>query len=83
MFLYGQDAREAGRLAQFLVDSVRGLQIPAAAGSPYVTISAGVCLLDPIPPEEDSVHILISCADTALYQAKNQGRNLVSFYREE
>lgn len=83
VFLYGQDAREAGRLAQFLVDSVRGLQIPAAAGSPYVTISAGVCLLDPIPPEEDSVHILISCADTALYQAKNQGRNRVSFYREE
>ena len=44
----------------------------------YVTISIGVALFDPAQPFES----LLECADTALYQAKSNGRNRVEIWRE-
>ena len=44
-----------------------------------VTISLGVVVKT--PDAGDSIEILISCADDALYKSKAAGRNQVTFYQ--
>ena len=42
-----------------------------------ITVSVGVAIGK---PEDDDPELLIKCADLALYEAKSNGRNLVSFH---
>jgi hemerythrin len=77
------DTDLAGALdvAQRMVQAVRDVQLAHAASAvaEHVTISAGVCSQVPVPRQEGASPsaALIACADAALYQAKDQGRNRV------
>lgn len=51
-----------------------------AEESPQVTLSAGLCAISPVGPQDTLEHLLAH-ADTALYEAKSAGRNQVRLYR--
>ena len=51
------------------------------SGNFQVTISAGIC--SNLDPDVVSVEDIIRLADTALYQAKSEGRNCIRFYKSK
>ena len=53
----------------------RGLEHPASEVAPYITVSAGVAAH--VPELEEEASLLIKAADSALYRAKQEGRNRV------
>jgi diguanylate cyclase (GGDEF)-like protein len=61
-------------LAERLRDAVKGLSVPIAAGSVRVTISLGLCVTSGDAFDLDTV---LALADTALYRAKDAGRDQV------
>lgn len=69
------DAKGAEIIAERMQYMVSDLKIKHAGSevSSRVTFSMGISCL--VPDEKTSVELLISTADLALYQAKNQGRN--------
>ncbi len=71
-----QDAEDAAATTDRLRRAVEDLGIPHADGTPrgVVTISAGVA----ISAEAEDADALLKAADTALYAAKEAGRNRVS-----
>ena len=75
--LYGTDAAQACELAESLRTRVAELRLPHTASpiSPYVTTSIGVATI--IPTLSSSRETLLAAADSALYQAKREGRNQV------
>jgi two-component system, cell cycle response regulator len=71
-----QDAEDAAATTDRLRRAVEDLGIPHADGTPrgVVTISAGVAM----SAEAEDADALLKAADTALYAAKESGRNRVS-----
>lgn len=69
------DQGGAAALVKTIQTTLQALQIPhaASAAADYITLSAGIACLIPTP--ETSCQALITAADAALYQAKQQGRN--------
>ena len=67
---------EAKKLAEKIVNAISDLKMPhsTSKASPYVTLSVGVASMTPKSNEEEPA-TLISLADKALYQAKENGRN--------
>lgn len=65
-----------------ILDSTRSLEIPApfSSGS-YLTVSIGAALA--VPKVGFAKEALLECADKALYEAKNTGRNKVVFCNPE
>ncbi|MEO1803107.1 MAG: diguanylate cyclase, partial [Cyanobacteria bacterium J06629_2] len=74
------DQLEAFKIAQKMAVSIQNLRIAHKTSliSDYVTISLGVYSL--VPTAESSPELLISLADKALYQAKEDGRNQACLY---
>ncbi len=75
-------ARDAQNLAQRLCDRVRKIPIDGTARG--ITISVGISLMDygaPIFTHGTTERDLLIWADRALYQAKDNGRDQVSYYR--
>lgn len=75
----GADAASAVAFAEHLREACEARAIPHPASSvcPFVTISLGVAAR--VPTEETTSAMLVSDADAALYRAKREGRNRVSF----
>lgn len=71
----------AVEVAEVIRTQIRGLQIPHVNSpvSRYVTVSLGVSTIIPTPMS--APEWLIAAADQALYQAKFQGRDRVSFQK--
>ncbi len=74
------ESEKALFIAQSLQGAVEQLQLPHSGSlvSDYVTLSIGVA--SAIPGSETSHEMLIKKADTALYQAKEEGRNKIVVY---
>jgi len=75
--LPGSDKNGAAIIAEKIRSNVESLQIKneGSAESDLITVSLGVYTIK--PDENTTVASLISKADQALYQAKNEGRNRV------
>lgn len=75
-----QTLESASVAAERLRRSVEDLAIPHEAKTPpgVVTISVGLAVLS--PGEKKSLEVLLKEADTALYKAKEAGRNTVAIY---
>jgi diguanylate cyclase (GGDEF)-like protein len=67
------------QFAEKLIQSVQALGIPhlKSKSSPHISVSVGLSTYDPSKHRE--VSALIDAADTALYKAKQNGRNRASF----
>ena len=76
------DPAQALKIAERIALNIRNLHIchQQSLVSEYVTISLGVHSL--IPNAESNPEMLISLADKALYQAKEEGRNRACLYHE-
>ena len=72
----------AKQLVESMRSSIENLTVNTALGEVNFTISAGVCTA--VIQREEQEKILLESADTALYEAKNSGRNqtCVSFLSE-
>ena len=75
LLLPGCTTDEGFQIVERLLDAVRGYRLPIDDGSIDITISVG---LAPIQPDDDSgrsAENALLHADSALYEAKGQGRN--------
>ncbi|ACK70490.1 diguanylate cyclase [Gloeothece citriformis PCC 7424] len=65
-------------LAESIKDNIKSLRIPNSASlvKPFVSMTFGVATM--VPTQHQSLDILISLADQALYRGKNNGRDQVS-----
>lgn len=83
IILPGIDARRAWLFADRLRRNIWRLAIPNAGSTvaDRVTLSAGVATA--LATGEYTAEELIQAADTALYRAKNNGRNRVESYRDD
>lgn len=78
----GLDAESAAQMAEKLRTAIEALQIPHESTPPgVVTASIGVAVGGPQGPA--SLDALIGQADTALYRAKQSGRNRVEMAESE
>lgn len=73
--LFNASPNDALEIVEQARISLEQLQIPheGSSVSPYVTISAGLCVA--IPSDTMSSENMLRLADTALYHSKNSGRN--------
>ena len=73
------EKEEAIRIAEMIRQKIEALKIPHEQSSvgAHITISVGVCVV--IPNDSVSSEDLFSAADTALYKAKENGRNQVIY----
>ncbi|MEZ9358177.1 hypothetical protein BCU93_14365 [Vibrio breoganii] len=78
ILLPSTDLSGAAHLAQTVLDNISALQLPHAKSqvAPYVTVSLGIASV--VPSEDNSLLQLITDADNALYQAKQNGRNTLA-----
>lgn len=75
VILPNTDARDARKYGQWICEQIHNLAIPhnASPTIPFVTISAGIATT--IPTSQASLENLLATADSALYMAKEAGRN--------
>ena len=71
---------QATRVANLLLDSVRGFQFHWEDKTFNLGVSIGVV---PINEASESITAVLSTADSACYAAKDEGRNRIHVYRED
>ncbi len=74
-----QDIQSVTRVARKILDSLAG---PVRLGGHeiYSTVSIGIAIY---PGDSEDADLLLKSADTAMYKAKEQGRNTFQFYAPE
>ncbi|MEP6485719.1 diguanylate cyclase [Microcoleus vaginatus GB2-A3] len=77
LVLPNTSAQGANVVARKICDGIASLKLPHARSSigPYVTLSCGIATA--IPSAQESPNTLIRSADSALYQAKTEGKNRI------
>jgi len=80
IFLRGNSARTAVRVAERIVARVAALRVPAGGNLIALTVSIGVAARD---ASVSSVDALVQHADAAQYGAKSEGRNRVVVWRRQ
>jgi diguanylate cyclase (GGDEF)-like protein len=71
-----RDAQDAGTVARRILDGL-GQSFMIDGHEIVVTVSVGIAIF---PHDGDSVDVLLKSSDTAMYHAKEQGRNNFQFY---
>ncbi len=79
ILLEDTDKRGAWKAAERLREFVEALKVQAGGQMVPVTISLGIAAF---PGDGNSLEKLVSCADKALYRAKETGRNRTLVYRD-
>ena len=64
-------------VAERLREKIEKMRINTSEGSLAITVSMGLAILERGFDETNTLDTLIKCADTALYAAKDAGRNCV------
>ncbi|OQW91057.1 MAG: hypothetical protein BWK79_17925 [Beggiatoa sp. IS2] len=79
LVLPNTDINGAMQVAASVHWEVKLLKIPHAHSSvsEYITVSVGVATIENTPDYNNTPSVLIGLADSALYEAKNQGRNRI------
>lgn len=82
VILPGTDEGDSGVIAEQIRQSIESLNIPHKGSkvTDHVTVSLGVAGM--IPSDQAEISELIRSADSALYQAKNEGRNRVKLWEK-
>ncbi|MDO8140824.1 MAG: PAS domain S-box protein [Candidatus Brocadiales bacterium] len=75
--LLGINASNAESISNQIKESVRQHAVLGERQSFYITISIGIALF---PQHSDSIETLLTYADLAMYQAKEEGRNRICIY---
>ncbi|MEG4839861.1 diguanylate cyclase domain-containing protein [Microcoleus sp. B9-D4] len=77
LVLPNTSAQGANAVARKICDGIASLKLPHARSSigPYVTLSCGIATA--IPSAQESPNALIRSADSALFQAKTEGKNRI------
>ncbi|KFB67284.1 EAL domain-containing protein [Candidatus Accumulibacter vicinus] len=77
-----EDLRQEDRVVDFAHKLLRMLETPFQIGNNecVVTASIGICLF---PKDGGDVETLLRNADTAMYRAKERGRNNIQFYAHD
>ncbi|WP_195984233.1 diguanylate cyclase [Clostridium sp. D33t1_170424_F3] len=82
LVLVGRQVRQTEQIVEEIMDCVRQCAIERkGSATGYITISIGVA--QDACPQKESYIDLIQQADTALYYAKENGRNCAAYYHEE
>ncbi|MBN8706086.1 MAG: diguanylate cyclase [Bacteroidetes bacterium] len=83
VLLSGASLEPAKRMAENLRAAVSNLKLrhEYSENADHITISLGLASIVPAF-DQNNPHVLISLADTALYQAKKSGRNRVVVFKE-
>lgn len=82
LVLVGRQVRQTEQIVKEIMDCVRQCAIERkGSATGYLTISIGVA--QEACPQKESYINLIQQADTALYDAKENGRNRAAYYHEE
>jgi len=83
IILPGTTIKKGNQIAEQIRNAVEGLLLPHALSDvfPFVTISVGLASL--IPNSQTRPEDLIAIADTALYDAKMEGRNRICYKPED
>jgi diguanylate cyclase (GGDEF)-like protein len=80
VFLRGNSARMAVRVAERIVARAAALRVPAGDDLIALTVSIGVAVRDASIPD---VEALVEHADAAQYRAKSEGRNRVAVWQRD
>jgi diguanylate cyclase (GGDEF)-like protein len=80
IFLRGNSARMAVRVAERIVARAAALRVPAGDDLIALTVSIGVAVRDASVPD---VEALVEHADAAQYRAKSEGRNRVAVWQRD
>lgn len=75
MLLPETDAEGALDVAERLREAVEAMRVHYENKTLSITVSLGVCAV--VPSDQNSIEHMLKCADLALYQAKESGRNRV------
>lgn len=81
VLLANTDAQGAAHIGEIIRSKIEASEIVFDGKQISLTISAGVSAA--IPEPGSTCDVLIACADRAMYQAKENGRNRVSVYGQE
>ena len=73
------NALQASMVASSVLESIRGRTFKVAGSPVAITASIGVA---PFPDQAATAGELLSCADLAMYEAKEHGRNRVSVFAQ-
>ncbi|MBK8335896.1 MAG: EAL domain-containing protein [Sterolibacteriaceae bacterium] len=76
----GIETPDAGAIADRLVEAVCGLNFPTATETVRVGCSVGIAAFPDDAQTEDD---LVACADTAMYQVKQSGKNGWAVFRND
>ena len=68
-------------LARKICEAVQALQIPHCA-SPHGVVTVSIGVVNAVPEVGKDAIYFLQQADTALYRAKDRGRNTVAIYNE-